>query len=190
MTHRRTAALKRLRRGDEVRGHCPPGTPCDNGSAENDVICGGDGDDTLLGNAGNDAFVGGLGNDRLDGGPGQVNGAVYIEAPGAVAVDLTSGAVAGASGNDVLASISTVLGSRRSDTLRGGPSSDFLIGLGGNDTLAGRGGVDILSPANGNDIRFRRLRRRDQPPADQPGQGDGVRRRPRPARRDRRRDRR
>jgi Ca2+-binding RTX toxin-like protein len=116
-----------------------------------------------------------------------VNAAVYIEAPGGVAADLASGAVSGASGNDVLVSINTVIGSLRADTLRGGPGGDFLVGLAGGDTLAGRGGVDILSPASGNDIvngggGFDYVDYgRDRALADQPRQGDGVRRGPRPA---------
>ena len=35
-------------------------------------------------NNGSDGLVGGLGNDRLDGGAGELNIAVYVEAPGAV----------------------------------------------------------------------------------------------------------
>ena len=84
--------------GDVIHGVA--GNDTIDGGAGNDTICGGDGDDTLLGNEESDGLVGGLGNDRLDGGPGRFNAAVYLEAPGAVAVDLASGAVAGASGND------------------------------------------------------------------------------------------
>ena len=104
----------------------------------------GDGDD-VVGNNGSDGLVGGLGNDRLDGGAGELNIAVYVEAPRAVAVDLTAGTVTGASGNDTLVNINAVVGSRRADTLKGGTGQDLLVGLGGNDVLAGRGGSDVLS---------------------------------------------
>jgi Ca2+-binding RTX toxin-like protein len=89
------------------------------GGVGGDVICAGDGDDVLLGSDGIDSLVGGLGNDRLDGGGGEINAAIYVEAPGAVTVDLAAGSATGASGTDTLANINTVLGSRRADTIKG-----------------------------------------------------------------------
>jgi Ca2+-binding RTX toxin-like protein len=122
------------------------------GGAGPDVICGGDGDDTVLGNTGLDAMSGGLGNDRIDGGAGGgFNGVVYVEAPGAVTVDLTAGTATGSTGNDTLVNINTVLGSRKGDVLKGGPGQDLLLGLGGGDTLVGAGGPDILAGLGGND---------------------------------------
>src|SRR5215211_6980429 len=111
------------------------------GGLGDDLICAGDGDDVVLGNDGADGLVGGLGNDRLDGGAGELNIAVYFEAPGAVAVDLTAGSVTGASGSDSLVNINAVVGSRRADTLKGG--TGLLSGSGGDDRLTGGAGVDI-----------------------------------------------
>jgi RTX calcium-binding nonapeptide repeat (4 copies) len=121
------------------------------GGLGDDLICAGDGDDVVLGNNGDDGLVGGLGNDRLDGGAGEFNIAVYLEAPGPVAVDLAASAASGASGADSLANITAVLGSRNADTLKGGSRSDVLAGLGGNDVLVGRAGDDLLSGFAGND---------------------------------------
>jgi Ca2+-binding RTX toxin-like protein len=121
------------------------------GGLGDDLICAGDGDDVVLGNNGADGLVGGLGNDRLDGGAGELNIAVYFEAPAAVAVDLAAGTVTGASGSDSLVNINAVVGSRRADTLKGGTGDDLLVGLGGNDVLAGRGGNDLLSGSGGDD---------------------------------------
>src|SRR4029453_6797740 len=122
------------------------------GGAGPDVICGADGDDNVNGNTGLDVINGGLGNDRIDGGAGGGFSAVaYLEAPGSVTVDLTAGTATGASGNDTLVNINTVLGSRKGDVLKGGSGQDLLLGLGGADTLAGLGGPDILAGAGGND---------------------------------------
>jgi hypothetical protein len=122
------------------------------GGLGDDLICAGDGDDVLVGNNGGDGLVGGLGNDRLDGGAGDdVNIAVYLEAPGAVAVDLAAGTVTGASGSDSLANINAVIGSRRGDTIKGSSRQELLLGLAGNDVIAGRGGNDVLTGFAGDD---------------------------------------
>jgi Ca2+-binding RTX toxin-like protein len=121
------------------------------GGEGNDSICAGDGDDVLVGGGGIDGLVGGLGNDRLNGGAGQVNAAIYLEAPGPIAADLAAGAVTGASGTDALVNINTVLGSRRADSLKGGPGPELLIGFGGNDAIVGRGGGDLLAGNAGDD---------------------------------------
>lgn len=116
------------------------------------TIAGTPADDTLVGTSGRDVINGLQGNDTIDGGASAgFSAAVYVEAPGGVSVDLTAGTATGASGNDTLVNVNTVLGSRRADRLKGSPGQDLLLGLGGADTLVGSGGPDILAGGGGND---------------------------------------
>ena len=73
-----------------------------------DRLDGGDGDDTLNGGAGNDQFLGGAGTNTAD----------FASAPSGVNVNLTSNTASG-DGNDTLADIVNVNGSRGADVING-----------------------------------------------------------------------
>jgi Ca2+-binding RTX toxin-like protein len=102
-------------------------------------------DDTLLG--GNEGFPdleffeGGLGDDSIDGGAG-FDRADYNRASGGVNVNLGTGAVSGADGNDTLVSIEAVRGSEFQDFLNGGAGDEEFEGDGGADVIDGGAGVD------------------------------------------------
>lgn len=131
-----------------------------NGTPENDVIDGLAGNDRLYGREGNDSISGGTGDDQLDGGPGNdtLDGGdgsdwvYYLEASGAVTVNLALGTASGAdAGSDTLISIENVSGGAYGDSLIGSAASDNLYGEAGNDSLDGGAGDDNLYGGNGND---------------------------------------
>ncbi|MCA3298608.1 MAG: hypothetical protein ING28_10870 [Roseomonas sp.] len=150
------------------------------GGAGNDNLDGGNGSDTLEGGVGADSLQGGSGNDRLDGGNDAdtlsggagadyliggegLDWASYAElgATQAVTVNLVTGAVTGAAGNDLLSGIENILGGAGNDSvlsddfanlLGGGAGNDRLSGGGGNDTLDGGAGSDTMSGGNGDDV--------------------------------------
>lgn len=131
-----------------------------NGTPENDVIDGLAGDDRLYGREGNDSISGDAGDDQLDGGPGNdtLDGGdgsdwvYYLEASGAVTVNLALGTASGAdAGSDTLISVENVSGSAYGDTLIGSAASDNLYGEAGNDSLDGGAGDDNLYGGNDND---------------------------------------
>ena len=121
-----------------------------NGGAGNDRLFGQGGDDILNGGAGNDQLWGQEGADVLDGGDG-IDGAYYINATGAVALNVATGGTAGHAAGDTYTNIERFFGSQFGDTLDGAASNDFLYGLSGNDTINGAGGNDILVGGLGND---------------------------------------
>ena len=90
-----------------------------NGTINNDLILGYDGDDILNGGNGNDFLDGGDGNDSLDGGDG--NDFLY-----------------GGNGNDTLS------GGLGNDFFVGGNGNDTLFGGLGNDTLFGGNDADVF----------------------------------------------
>jgi Ca2+-binding RTX toxin-like protein len=97
------------------------------GSAESNVIMGGQGQDTLIGASGNDTLDGGAGPDLLDGGDG-------------------TDRLQGGDGAD------TLFGGSDSDTLLGSEGDDVIDGSNGHDWLEGGAGSDLLSGAAGNDL--------------------------------------
>lgn len=90
------------------------------------------------------SFNGGLGDDIIDGGAGGDDGALYLDAPAGVTVNLSTGTASGGGGNDVLTNIEAVLGSDFDDTLIGSNGFNSLDGGLGNDIIDGRAGDDIL----------------------------------------------
>ena len=85
----------------------------------------------------------------------------YADASGAVSVNLLTGLVTGASGEDSLVGIESVIGSRFNDNLvgdsqanelSGGAGNDVLEGGAGDDTLIGGSGIDLLTGGEGDDV--------------------------------------
>jgi Ca2+-binding RTX toxin-like protein len=116
-----------------------------NGRAGNDRLTGGNGDDILNGGDGNDNLAGGEGNDILNGGDGNdtlIGGNSEDNLNGGNGNDN----LAGGDGNDILT------GGEGNDILNGGNGEDILNGGNGNDTLAGGDGNDILLGGEGNDV--------------------------------------
>ncbi len=129
------------------------GTPGDDvivGLAGDDRIVGAGGNDTICGDAGNDTLIGKGGDDFLHGGPGR-DTASYASAPASVAVSLANGTATGGAGNDVLAAIENVAGSRFDDFLVGNAKKNRLQGLEGDDELRGKGAADVLRGGPGRD---------------------------------------
>jgi Ca2+-binding RTX toxin-like protein len=126
------------------------------GSQSGDVLTGNDRDNVIDGAGGNDKIDGGPGGDLLSGGGGDdtLTGgaagsgvlahdyAVYSAAPGPVQVDLAAGRATGW-GNDTLAGIEGVFGSRFNDLLIGGDGDNLLWGQDGDDELRGQDGEDF-----------------------------------------------
>ncbi|WP_395700850.1 S8 family serine peptidase [Aquabacterium sp.] len=131
--------------------HAGPG-PADliTGTDATDYLIGTAGNDTLKGYDGDDVLAGMAGDDRLDGGGGE-DVAVYFEATGPVTVNLGSGKVTGASGNDTLVAIEDVWGSPFNDSLSGDVSDNRLFGDAGDDQLRGSNGDDVLAGGTGDD---------------------------------------
>ena len=115
-----------------------------------EIVVGSDFNDTLVGsNAGVDpngtyeGFVGGLGDDSING-AGGYDYVDYTSASGSVTINLATGLVTGAAGNDSLAGIEAALGSNFADSITGSAGDDTLGGALGVDTLDGGAGIDIL----------------------------------------------
>ena len=116
------------------------------GTAGSDVILGLDGDDVLEGLAGDDVLDGGDDRDL----------ATYINATGAISVDMAAGTVSGDAsvGNDTLISVENVRGSAFADTYEAtgyagniNPPSAITLntfeGMGGDDIVIGNGGTQV-----------------------------------------------
>ncbi len=114
------------------------------GLGGHDELDGGAGNDSLAGGDSYDYLVGGLGDDTLDGGA-DGDWVYYDRASGAVNVNLATGQVSGADGNDVLRNIEQVGGSAFNDTLVGDAGYNVLVGGGGDDTLDGGAGIDAVA---------------------------------------------
>ena len=114
------------------------------GDASGNLLLGQDGDDILNGRGGNDTLDGGAGSDTI----------TYVDASGAVTIDLSvqGNQNTGGSGIDALFGIENVTGSAFADQLAGSSADNALSGLGGNDTLEGSSlGNDTLDGGLGSD---------------------------------------
>jgi Ca2+-binding RTX toxin-like protein len=129
------------------------------GRVGDDTLDGGIGDDELFGEEGNDSLLGGdgedsldgfTGDDTLDGGAGN-DWASYLNAGGAVTVDLSAGTSSGADGNDDLTEIENVVGGIGNDSILGDGLNNRLDGGNGDDRLDGGAGNDALNGGAGND---------------------------------------
>lgn len=154
---------------DRIEGR--GGEDCLEGQSGDDVVSGGDEHDELDGGPGSDRLYGGadadeiedlVGRDTVGGGGGadsittRDSNRDVIRCGGgrdrvqADRKDRVSGdcerIVRRPSGPPC-----TILGTRRSDTLRGTPGRDLICGYGGNDRLSGLGGNDVLYGGPGED---------------------------------------
>lgn len=126
-----------------------PGTANDDvliGGDTNDVIEGFGGNDVLRGKAGSDLILGGAGADRILGNSGQDN-------------------IRGNAGDDTIrAGVGDdfAKGGAGADLINGGGGDDLLIGGAGDDTITGRTGDDTLKGNDGADVfQFRASDRND-----------------------------
>jgi Ca2+-binding RTX toxin-like protein len=114
-------------------------------------------DDNFNGTSGNDTFDPGLGNDYMGGGDG-VDTVDYRSVTGDLNINVGTGIVTGASGNDNLNLVENAYGGFGNDTftgssffdnvLDGGAGNDtFMAADGGNDTFIGGEGIDTVSYA-------------------------------------------
>ncbi|MEA2432567.1 MAG: hypothetical protein QOG54_24 [Actinomycetota bacterium] len=128
------------------------------GLGGNDIICSGGGDDVIIGDSGDDRLIGGAGNDTLLGWTGDdvlqggigIDYAEFYEAPESMFINLGTGRARG-HGNDRLASIERVNGSKFDDVMIGSEGSESLWGWGGNDRIDARGGNDLVAGVSGAD---------------------------------------
>jgi hypothetical protein len=108
------------------------------------LLSGQSGADSLTGGDGPDILFGGGGDDVIDGGPG-TDVVSYLGDGPSVSVDLAiSGPQLTGAGNDSLANIENIIGTRGADILRGDGRANALFGDEGSDVLDGRGGQDAL----------------------------------------------
>lgn len=117
-----------------------------------DMLFGGAGVDILRGDAGNDVLEGGSNGDALFGGSG-LDTAAYATAGAGVEADL--GAQGGSRGNaagDTYTSIENLLGSEFADALRGSSGNNVIGGGGGDDFIFGAQGNDTLDGGEGDDV--------------------------------------
>jgi Ca2+-binding RTX toxin-like protein len=112
------------------------------GGGGNDVLDGGDGDDVLEGGAGADALIGGAGTDE----------ASYLRDAAGLAINLLTGANAGAAAGDTFFSVERFTLSRFNDVFTGSDLADRVSGELGDDDLRGGGGNDVLEGGGGNDL--------------------------------------
>ncbi|GAB5389016.1 MAG: hypothetical protein Alpg2KO_19840 [Alphaproteobacteria bacterium] len=115
------------------------------GTADRDVIGGGDGADTITGSNSVDVLDGGNGADTLNGGDagdGLYGGGGRDRLFG----ENGSDGLFGGTGNDRL------FGGNKGDSLNGGNGNDILRGQKGTDFLDGEGGDDLLFGGSGSDI--------------------------------------
>ncbi|WP_280705032.1 VCBS domain-containing protein [Bradyrhizobium sp. BR13661] len=104
------------------------------------------GADTFVGGNNADVFNGLSGpSGPLDHGQDTVD---YSNAPGAVSVNLLTGATAGSAAGDVFISIENLRGSSFGDTLTGDGNDNVLEGGGGNDVIDGGAGFNTASYAH------------------------------------------
>jgi len=126
---------------DSIRGD--DGVDDIDGGAGDDGIQGGDGDDVIDGGAHNDSISGDSGDDEIDGGTG-VDTLRFGFLVDGVMVDLDEGTSSG-DGDDTLAGIENVDGTRGDDRLTGDGNDNRLHGADGADILRGGGGNDDLN---------------------------------------------
>ncbi len=117
----------------------------------NDFLAGNGGNDVLAGQNGNDLLIGGSGEDTLYGGLGRDTGS-WIDMPGGVSVNLSTGILGGAARGDRLFSIEDLVGTGAIDQLVGDGGANLLAGLGGGDRLYGAAGGDTLDGGSGGDL--------------------------------------
>jgi len=135
--------------GDDVLSGDKGADQLDGGDGD-DVLSGGKGNDELDGGDGDDVLSGGKGNDQIDGGDG-VDTVDYSGASGSVTIDLTTGEVGGADGNDQLENIEAARGSDHDDTFQfDSPTA------GANYSIDGGGGSNTidLSSFERDDLHF------------------------------------
>jgi Tol biopolymer transport system component len=129
------------------------------GTAGNDVICGGPSNDTIdglggndvvLGGAGNDTLVGDSGRDTLNGGPG-TDTASFDGSAAPVKASLVTGFAlrTGTPEGVALVGVENVTGSDRADTLTGSAGANTLVGGKGADVVLGGAGGDRLNVRDG-----------------------------------------
>lgn len=103
------------------------------GNAEFNYLYGNEGDDVLDGGPGDDAITGGAGSDTV----------TYAQAPTGVSVDLSASAGSGY-GNDGIADVENVIGSRFADRLTGSDAANAITGLAGEDAVSALAGADVV----------------------------------------------
>ena len=138
---------------DDITGRTSLASDLD-GRGGDDTIVGGDAADVLQGGLGQDTIEGNGGDDQIDGGQNGGDTILYVDAPGAVTVNLTTGLASGADGNDNIVNVANVTGSDFNDNITGtdawpnvlvgGSGADTLSGLAHYDTLYGQAGADTL----------------------------------------------
>ena len=114
------------------------------GTPNDDLLKGGEGDDKIDGEDGDDTISGKEGNDELDGGKDDdvINGELGNDTlKGGNGND----EISGEGGNDLMA------GGKGDDTLLAGEGDEGILGNEGNDVLNGGEGVDIMAGGSGND---------------------------------------
>ncbi len=131
-----------------------------NGGSGNDSLYGGEGNDTLLGGKGNDRLNGGLGADSMNGDRG--NDTYFVDDLGdtiidSAGIDQVMSSISYMLGGDLenltLTGLDAINGTGNSlkNTLIGNDADNTLIGGGGNDQLLGGVGNDILIGGAGKD---------------------------------------
>jgi Ca2+-binding RTX toxin-like protein len=117
-----------------------------------DRLSGGDGADVLSGGLSDDVLAGGPGGDDLAGDDGW-DTADYAGRPEALTIDLDDGRDDGApgEGDNVRATIESIIGGAGNDRLTGNAASNYLYGEGGADRLDGAGASDRLFGGAGKD---------------------------------------
>ncbi|MFC3616177.1 hypothetical protein ACFORG_20745, partial [Lutimaribacter marinistellae] len=148
----------------------PDGIPFDrSGSAESDVLIGGNeadrltglaGDDLIFGGDGPDTLIANDGNDTLRGGNSESD--LRDEVYGGAGNDWIDGGygndeLRGDDGNDTISGgfgTDTVIGGSGDDVLTGEAWSDLLFGNGGNDFVNGGFGYDRVNGGDGTDRFF------------------------------------
>lgn len=120
------------------------------GLAGSDELKSGGGDDTLLGGPGDDVLRSGRGNETLDGGDGY-DYLYFDDDSGPLAINLITGRATGA-GNDTIANVEIVFGTRFSDSFTGHDNGVVFLGGGGHDHIVGGAGRDTLEGNEGDDV--------------------------------------
>jgi hypothetical protein len=129
-----------------------PGVDVIHGMGGADWLYGRGGDDVICGGRGADRISGGPGSDWIDGGAGQNDWVSYLEAGGGVTVDLRTGVSTGSHGDDTLANVEHIRGSRFDDLLIGNPRANRIFGYQGADEIDGKAGDDVIDGGAGQDL--------------------------------------